>query len=72
MWHIYEQRFPGLRDKGIFLSIDEYAYFGPATLKLALAYSMVMQEMLRHTDFLKMSAFTTGADPRSAARWSAV
>ena len=61
VWHIYEQRFPGLRDKGIFLSIDEYAYFGPATLKNALAYSMVMQEMLRHTNFLKMSAFTTGA-----------
>ena len=30
-------------------------------LKTALAYSMVMQEMLRHSDFLKMSAFTTGA-----------
>ncbi|MCW3846031.1 alpha-N-arabinofuranosidase [Sphingomonas sp. LB-2] len=61
VWKIYEQRFPGLREKGIFLSIDEYAYFGPATLKNALAYAMVMQEMLRHTDFLKMSAFTTGA-----------
>lgn len=60
-WKIYEQRFPAIKDKKIFLSIDEYAYFGPATLKLALAYSMVMQEMLRHTDFLKMSAFTTGA-----------
>jgi len=59
-WKIYERRFPAIRNK-IFLSIDEYAYFGPPTLKLALAYSMVMQEMLRHTDFLKMSAFTTGA-----------
>ncbi len=59
-WKIYEQRFPAIKDKKIFLSIDEYAYFGPPTLKLALAYSMVMQEMLRHTDFLKMSAFTTG------------
>lgn len=60
-WKIYERRFPAIKDKKIFLSIDEYAYFGPPTLKLALAYSMVMQEMLRHTDFLKMSAFTTGA-----------
>lgn len=60
-WHIYEKRFPAIREKGIFLSIDEYAYFGGATLKSALAYSMVMQEMLRHTDFLTMAAFTTGA-----------
>ncbi|MBO9711713.1 MAG: alpha-N-arabinofuranosidase [Sphingomonas sp.] len=60
-WKLYEQRFPAIRDKGVFLSIDEYAYFGAPTLKNALAYAMVMQEMLRHTDFLKMSAFTTGA-----------
>ena len=60
-WQIYRKRFPKIDSDHIFLSIDEYAYFGPATLKSALAYSMVMQEMLRHTDFLKMSAFTTGA-----------
>ena len=29
-------------------------------LKLALAYGMVLNEMLRHTDFLKMSAYTMG------------
>lgn len=60
-WHIYENRFPKIDTDHIFLSIDEYAYFGPPDLKLSLAYSMVLQEMLRHTDFLKMSAFTTGA-----------
>ena len=60
-WQVYRKRFPKIDADHIFLSIDEYAYFGPATLKSALAYSMVMQEMLRHTDFLKMSAFTTGA-----------
>jgi alpha-L-arabinofuranosidase len=61
-WGIYEQRFPAMADKHIFLSIDEFAYTGaPVNLKLALAYSMVLQEMLRHTDFLKMGAFTTGA-----------
>src|SRR3546814_1013548 len=59
---IYHQRFPKMKDKGIFLSIDEYAYIGaPQNLKLSLAYSMVLQEMLRHTDFLHMAAFTTGA-----------
>jgi len=60
-WKIYQQRFPAIKDKHIFLSIDEFAYIGaPANLKLSLAYSMVIQEMLRHTDFLKMGAFTMG------------
>ena len=41
--------------------MDEFAYTGaPVNLKLALAYSMVLQEMLRHTDFMTMGAFTTG------------
>ena len=60
-WKIYEQQYPKIDRDHIFLSIDEYAYFGPPNLKLSLAYSMVLQEMLRHTNFLKMSAFTTGA-----------
>jgi alpha-N-arabinofuranosidase len=60
-WHIYEQRYPALKDRHIFLSIDEFAYLGTgANLKSALAYSMVLQEMLRHTNFITMSAFTTG------------
>ncbi|MBO9707927.1 MAG: alpha-N-arabinofuranosidase [Caulobacter sp.] len=60
-WKIYQKRFPAMEAKKIFLSIDEYAYFGEVNLKSALAYAMVLQEMLRHTDFLTMSAFTTGA-----------
>jgi len=59
-WGIYEQRFPTIKRDKIFLSIDEYGYFGPPNLKLSLAYSMVLQEMLRHTDFLRMSAYTAG------------
>ena len=60
-WQEYQKRFPAMRDQKIFLSIDEYAYSGtPANLKLALAYGMVFNEMLRYTDFLKMSAFTMG------------
>jgi alpha-N-arabinofuranosidase len=60
-WQQYERRFPGMvRDK-IFMSIDEYAYTGaPPNLKLSLAYAMVLNEMLRHTDFVRMSAFTMG------------
>ncbi|WP_334185994.1 alpha-L-arabinofuranosidase C-terminal domain-containing protein [Novosphingobium sp.] len=66
-WNIYRQRYPEIAKanggKGIFLSMDEYAYMAKdgATLKSALAYSMVIQEMLRHTDFLRMAAFTSGA-----------
>ncbi len=60
-WAIYEKKFPKIRDAKTFLSIDEYAYMaGPPTLKSSLAYAMVFQEMLRHTNFLTMAAFTTG------------
>lgn len=60
-WAEYEKRYPAIKDKNIFLSIDEWAYTGtPTDLKLALAYAMVLQEMFRHTDFIKMSAFTMG------------
>ena len=64
-WRRYEERFPQLVEKHIFLSIDEYAYFGgsfnrPSDLKMAIAYGMILNEMLRHTDFLQMSAHTMG------------
>lgn len=65
-WRRYQQRFPQMLPNRIFLSIDEYAYFGGApgrggtNLKLALAYGMIFNEMLRHTDFLTMSAHTMG------------
>ena len=64
-WRRYEQRFPQLAKNHTFLSIDEYAYFGgsfhrAADLKMALAYGMTLNEMLRHTDFLRMSAHTMG------------
>ncbi len=60
-WQEYQRRFPAMIDKKIFLSIDEYAYTGaPTNLKLALAYAMVFNEMIRHTGFLRMSAFTMG------------
>lgn len=60
-WREYQKRFPAMVDKKIFLSVDEYAYSGvPPSLKLALAYAMVFNEMMRHTDLLTMSAFTMG------------
>ena len=64
-WEGYQQRFPAMLKKNIFLSIDEYAYFGgnfrrAADLKQSLAYGMIFNEMLRHTDFLTMAAHTMG------------
>ncbi|MDI7775814.1 alpha-N-arabinofuranosidase [Asticcacaulis sp. EMRT-3] len=60
-WNIYRQKYPVIDKKDMFLSIDEYAYFpSPPDLKTSLAYSMVLQEMLRHTDAIRMSAFTMG------------
>jgi len=60
-WQEYERLYPDMVSKKIFMSNDEYAYTGaPTNLKLALAYAMVFNEMLRHTDFLRMTAFTMG------------
>jgi alpha-N-arabinofuranosidase len=75
-WQGYQQRFPAMVDKKIFLSIDEYAYFGggfgrPMTLKQALAYGMIFNEMLRHTDTLTMAAHTTGVSTIDFNRTSA-
>ncbi|MFP5230071.1 MAG: alpha-L-arabinofuranosidase C-terminal domain-containing protein [Acidobacteriota bacterium] len=60
-WQEYEQRYPEMKTKHIFMSNDEYAYTGGQTdLKLALAYAMVFNEFLRETDYLRMTAFTMG------------
>ena len=56
-WAEYEKRFPAIQDKKIFLSIDEYGY-GGVSLKSALACGMILNEMFRHTDFMKMAAYT--------------
>lgn len=69
-WEGYQQRFPRMVDKKIFLSLDEYAYgglggggaarFRGPTLQTALAYAMLFDEMLRHTNFMTMAAHTMG------------
>ena len=64
-WQGYQQRFPAMLDKKIFLSVDEYAYFGgqfgrSPSLKQALAYGMIFNEMLRHMDCMTMAAHTMG------------
>jgi alpha-N-arabinofuranosidase len=67
----YQKRFPEMVEKKIPLSIDEYAYFnftpgsgegpfGGENLKQGLAYAMILNEMMRHTDIITMGAQTTG------------
>jgi alpha-L-arabinofuranosidase len=56
-WAAYEKLYPAMAEKKIFLSIDEYGY-GGGSLKATLAYGMILNEMFRHTDFLKMAAYT--------------
>ena len=56
-WNEYEKRFPAMREKHLFLSIDEYGY-GGSSMKSALAGGMILNEMFRHTDFMKMAAYT--------------
>ncbi len=72
-WRAYQRRFPQMVKKKIFMSIDEYAYTGaPPNLKLAMAYAMVFNEMLRHTDFQRMSAFTMGVSTLDFTRTRAI
>jgi alpha-N-arabinofuranosidase len=69
-WQGYQQRYPAVVEKKIPLAIDEYAYFGGSfdgenpfsgeTLKQSLTYALILDEMLRYTDFLTMGAQTTG------------
>jgi len=67
-WQGYQQRFPAMVDKKIFLSIDEYGYGGGGggggrggpDLKSALAYGMLLNEWMRHSEYLTMGARTMG------------
>jgi len=64
-WQGYMERYPAISAKKIFLSIDEWAYFGgdfgrSPSLRQALAYGMVFNEMLRHTDSITFAAHTMG------------
>lgn len=57
----YFQRIPALKSRRIPMAIDEWAYTGGGNnLKGSLANAMVLQEMFRHTDLIKMAAHTMG------------
>jgi alpha-L-arabinofuranosidase len=56
----YLKRIPGLRQKQVSISLDEWAYRGIArdSYKPALAYAWMFDELFRHTEIFKMAAFT--------------
>jgi alpha-N-arabinofuranosidase len=57
----YLQRIPALKTRRIPMAIDEWAYTGAGnSLKGALANAMVLHEMFRHTDIIKMAGHTMG------------
>jgi len=57
----YLQRIPALKTRRIPMAIDEWAYSGAGNnLKGSLANAMVLQEMFRHSDLVKMAGHTMG------------
>jgi len=57
----YLQRIPALKTRRIPMTIDEWAYTGAGNnLKGSLANAMVLQEMFRHSDTIKMAGHTMG------------
>jgi alpha-N-arabinofuranosidase len=55
----YLQRIPALKTRRIPMTIDEWAYTGAGNnLKGSLANAMVLQEMFRHSDLIKMAGHT--------------
>ena len=57
----YLKRIPALQTRRIPMAIDEWAYSGAGNnLKGSLANAMVLQEMFRHSDLIKMAGHTMG------------
>ena len=79
-WEGYQQRFPQMVPDKTFMSLDEYAYggvgggnrMGGPDLKSALAYGMLLDEMMRHTSFITMGAHTMGTSSLNITPTSSV
>jgi len=57
-WEEYLKRMPELKDKKIKLAIDEWAGGGFKGFMRALCAAEGLQEMFRHSDIIKMGAYT--------------
>jgi alpha-L-arabinofuranosidase len=70
----YLKRIPGLKEKPVPISLDEWAYIGvpPNSYKLVPAYAWVFHEMFRHSDLYQLGGFTFATAMISADRTNAV
>ena len=69
----YLNRIPGLQQRQVPVSLDEWAYRGIArdSYKPVLAYAWMFHELFRHTDVFKMAAFTFATSCLTANRTEA-
>ncbi|MGO9261853.1 MAG: alpha-N-arabinofuranosidase [Bryobacteraceae bacterium] len=57
----YARQYPDLKNKHLEIAIDEWALTRlPANLKQTLANALVLHEMFRHTDLIRMAGHTMG------------
>jgi alpha-N-arabinofuranosidase len=70
----YLKRIPGLKDKPVPISLDEWAYTGapPNSYKVVPAYAWAFQEMFRHSDLYQLGGFTFATAMMSEDRTNAV
>src|SRR5271165_7093543 len=70
----YLKRIPGLKEKPVPISLDEWAYIGapPNSYKVVPAYAWAFHEMFRHSDLYQLGAFTFATAMISENRTDAV
>lgn len=70
----YLKRIPGLKDKPVPISLDEWAYIGasPDSYRVVPAYAWAFHEMFRHSDLYQLGAFTFATAMLSEDRTDAV
>lgn len=70
----YLKRIPGLKEKPVPISLDEWAYIGvpPNSYKVVPAYAWVFHEMFRHSDLFQLGGFTFATAMISEDRTDAV
>jgi alpha-L-arabinofuranosidase len=70
----YLKRIPGLKEKPVPISLDEWAYISapPNSYKVVPAYAWAFHEMFRHSDLYQLGAFTFATAMISEDRTNAV
>jgi alpha-N-arabinofuranosidase len=70
----YLKRIPGLKEKPVPISLDEWAYTGtpPNSYKVVPAYAWAFHEMFRHSDLYQLGGFTFATAMISEDRTEAV